>query len=319
MSLPPLSARPRPLADAPVDSLLARAPELARDWLLATLADAPVDLLSTLPAADFARRAPELCGALCRALSSDTELTRLSVSGDLRPLAAEVLPLAGAHDLATGVAAVERLRRVLLRGALEEVRSAETELVLGLADRLAYACSLVAGAGPGGASGAAVVAGPAPDEASVNPLEVLDAWLDDRTRVGRPLALLLAELDDRGRLDLIEGSAAPGGGLSRQLLDAARTVMRDADAALPGEEGRVWLIADGVTRAGAEAIARRLEGAVRALGNWRGAPLSAAVGVAVHPADGEDAAALAATAEEGVFAAAAAGTGGGGFGPPHLL
>lgn len=318
MSLPPLSARPRPLADAPVDALLARAPDLARDWLLATLADAPVDLLSTLPAADFARRAPELCGALCRALGSDTELARLGVAGDLRALAAEVLPLAGARDAAAGVAAAERLRRVVLRGALEELRGAETELVLGLSDRLAYACSLVAGVGPEGAPPAPLAVAPEQDEAPTDPLRVLDAWLADRTRAGRPLALLLAELDDRGRLDLIEGSAAPGGGLSRQLLDAARTVLRDADAALPGEEGRVWLIADGVTRAGAEAIARRLEGAVRALGTWRGAPLTAAVGVALHPADGDDAAALAATAEEGVFAAAAAGTGGG-LVPPRFL
>lgn len=318
MSLPPLSARPRPLADAPVDALLARAPELARDWLLTTLADAPVELLSILPAAEFARRAPELCGALCRALSSDTELARLGVSGDLRPLAAEVLPVAGALDAAACVAAVERLRRVLLRGALDELRGAETDLVLGLADRLAYACSLVAGAGLEGTVAVPVAAAPEEGEAPANPLEVLDAWLTDRDRAGRPLALLLAELDDRGRLDLIEGSAAPGGGLSRQLLDAARTVLRDADAALPDEEGRVWLIADGVTRAGAEAIARRLEGAVRALGSWRGAPLTAAVGVALHPADGDDAAALAATAEEGVFAAAAAGTGGG-LVPPRFL
>ena len=81
----------------------------------------------------------------------------------------------------------------------------------------------------------------------------------------------------------------------------------DDRSALSGEDGRVWLIADGVTRAGAEAIARRLEGAVRALGSWRGAPLSAAVGVALHPHDGQDAAALAARAEEGGFAAAAAG------------
>lgn len=318
MSPPSFSAHPRPLADAPVDALLARAPELARDWLLATLAGAPVDLLSSLPAADFARRAPELCGALCRALSSDAELARLDVTGDLRPLAAEVLPLVGALDSAAGVAAMERLRRVLLRGALQDLRGAETDLVLGLADRLAYACSLVAAAGATGAAAAPVAGSAVKDEVPADPLAVLDARLADRTRAGRPLALLLAELDDRGRLDLIEGSAAPGGSLARQLLDAARSVMRDADAALPGEDGRVWLIADGVTHAGAEAIARRLEGAVRALGSWRGAPLTAAVGVAVHPADGEDAAALAATAEEGVFAAAAAGTGGG-FVPPRFL
>jgi GGDEF domain-containing protein len=304
------------LADAPVDALLSRAAELARDWLLATLADAPVDMLSTLPAADFARRAPELCGALCRALSSDTELARLGVSGDLRALGAEVLPLAGAHDPAAGIAAVERLRRVLLRGALDEVRGAEAELAVGLADRLAYACSLVAGAGSSGARAAVGSSTAATGESPADPLEVLDTWLADAGRAGRPLALLLAELDDRGRLDLIEGSAAPGGGLSRQLLDAARTVMRDSDAALAGEEGRVWLIADGVTRPGAEAIARRLEGAVRALGSWRGAPLTAAVGVALHPHDGQDAAALAAAAEEGVFAAAAAGTGGDGLRPP---
>jgi GGDEF domain-containing protein len=292
---------------------------LARDWLLATLADAPVDLLSALPAADFARHAPELCEALCRALGSDTELARLGVTGDLRSLGAEVLPLSGAHDPAAAVAAVERLRRVVLRAALDEVRAAEAGLAVGLADRLAYACSLVAGAGAGGAQPDVAAVVPGAVEAPTDPFALLSTWLEDDGRAGRPFALLLAELDDRWRLDLIEGSAAPGAGLSEQFLDAARTVMRESDAAVPGDEGRVWLIADGVTRAGAEAIARRLEGAVRGLGSWRGAPLTAAVGVALHPQDGQDAAALAARAEEGVFAAAAAGTGAGGFLPPRSV
>jgi GGDEF domain-containing protein len=251
-----------------------------------------------------------LCGALTRALASDAELARLGVAGDLRPLAARVLVLAGARDAAAAVAAIERLRRVVLQGALGELRAPAADLVAQLADRLAYACSLAAGAGVA-AQPAAQPSSPAPPFEAPAPseaLKVLDARIAQSRSTGRPLALMLVELDDHGRLDLVEGSAAPGGPLSQQLLDAARRVMRDADAALPGEDGRTWLIADGVSRAGAEAIARRLDGAVRALGSWRGAPLAVAVGLAIRPADGDDAAALLTAAEEGVFEAAAAGS-----------
>ena len=75
----PLGRRPRPVADAPaVDAAV-----VAKAWLLALVADAPLAQAGNVPAAELARGGPALCGAILAALASDAELERL-VAGDGR-------------------------------------------------------------------------------------------------------------------------------------------------------------------------------------------------------------------------------------------
>jgi GGDEF domain-containing protein len=135
----------RPVADAPVAALTAAPDALARDWLVALLARAPLDAAAAIPVAELAREAPGLCAAMARALASDLELERLS-QGDLHALAARAGMLAGASDPAAVVEAVEVLRGVLWAAALAELRRPEPGLVAALADRLAAVAAVVSAA-----------------------------------------------------------------------------------------------------------------------------------------------------------------------------
>jgi hypothetical protein len=77
----------RPVADAPVAALTAAPDALARDWLVALMARAPLTAAASVPVAELAREAPALCAAMVRALASELELERLA-QGDLAALAA---------------------------------------------------------------------------------------------------------------------------------------------------------------------------------------------------------------------------------------
>jgi hypothetical protein len=67
--------------------------------------------------------------------------------------------------------------------------------------------------------------------------------------------------------------------------------------------GRYWLLAPETDRIGAERLAERLGRAVASLVEHRGAAVEVAIGIAVCPQDGADAAALAAHADLGLYAA----------------
>jgi hypothetical protein len=142
--------RPRPVTEAPVDALLARADDLARRWVVALILARPLQRISELPLEDLAHEAPVLCAQAIRALASDTELERMAGTDtedgrDDSPSARRLGALAGARDAGSAVAAVEALRGVLWESLLAEPswpsidRSAR--LVADLADRLAYVCA----------------------------------------------------------------------------------------------------------------------------------------------------------------------------------
>jgi GGDEF domain-containing protein len=135
----------RPVADAPVAVLIAAPDALARDWLVALLARAPLETAAAVPVADLAREAPALCSAMVRALASELELERLA-QGDLAGLAARAGALAGAREPAAAVEAIETLRGVLWAAALGELRRPEPALVADLADRLAAVTAVVSAA-----------------------------------------------------------------------------------------------------------------------------------------------------------------------------
>jgi hypothetical protein len=146
-------------------------------------------------------------------------------------------------------------------------------------------------------------------------------------RDGLPFAVLLAELVDVERLHRAElpeevsrltsqvesalaaelrqigGAPADGGGGG-----AGRSGSGPWPASLTRESpGRYWLLAPETDGIDAGALAERLARAVRRSVSHRGAPLEVAVGTAVCPEDGREAAALAAHADVGLYAARAAG------------
>jgi GGDEF domain-containing protein len=132
--------RPRPVADAPgVD-----ATAVAKAWLLALVADAPLAQAGAVPAAELARGGPALCSGILVALGSDAELERLVSGADGRaPLGAAAARLTGARTAAGLAAGVEALRAATWRALRAELRDPVPELVADLADRLAYVCARV--------------------------------------------------------------------------------------------------------------------------------------------------------------------------------
>jgi hypothetical protein len=141
-----------------VDTLLARAEELARRWAIALLASRPLDRMAEVPLAQLAREAPALVAQAICALESDAELERLSTgdapSGrDAFAPARRLAALAGAREVGETVAAVEAFRRVLWEATLEASRPAQLEgpspiaeaptsrTLADLADRLACVCA----------------------------------------------------------------------------------------------------------------------------------------------------------------------------------
>ena len=122
---------------------------------------------------------------------------------------------------------------------------------------------------------------------------------------GTPLSLLLAELEDAERIVAIgPGDAESAFG---EFARAVRDVARRQDILVSENDARAWIIARDTGRPGAQALGTRIAAAVRAREPWRGAPLSASVGVAVLGEDGRTAAELIDAAEQARFAAAAEG------------
>jgi GGDEF domain-containing protein len=140
-----------------------------------------------------------------------------------------------------------------------------------------------------------------------------DAWvgaigrrLERYERDRAPFAVLVVELADVERLRHAE---LPGE-VSRLtgLVEAALTgELRPADSLTRESPGRYWLLAPETDSAVARALVERLASAVRSAASHRGAPLEVAVGIAVCPLDGSQAAALAAHAEIALYAARASG------------
>ncbi|HLL91419.1 MAG TPA: hypothetical protein VK252_00660 [Solirubrobacteraceae bacterium] len=159
---PPITPRARPVADLPLDALVARDEELARRWAMTLLIGRPLNRMSEVPLEQLAWEGPELCAQAIRALASDLELDRLTgavapsgrgASAPARRLAA----IAGVHEVGEVVVAIEALRRVLWETLLEELLpgqlgwaspildSSPVRQLADLADRLACVCaSLVA-------------------------------------------------------------------------------------------------------------------------------------------------------------------------------
>jgi GGDEF domain-containing protein len=130
--------------------------------------------------------------------------------------------------------------------------------------------------------------------------------LERYERDGMPFAVLLLELADVERLRHTElpGEVARLTGLVEIALAGE---LRPADTLTRESPGRYWLLAPETDSSSARSLAGRLAEAVRRAASHRGAPLELAAGIAVCPADGSQAATLAAHADIALYAARASG------------
>lgn len=334
----------RPVADAPVAALTASPDALARDWLVALLARAPLSDAASVPVAELAREAPALCGAIVRALASEPELERLA-QGDLAALAGRAGALAGAGSPAEVVEAVEVLRGVVWAAVLGELRRPDSALVADLADRLAAVTSVVTMASLRSGAGVAPVEPTVPTPASApreavpdvprwdptdaartvqeaadapepqvrdlrprihdgDPLEHIAQRVADHRVDHRTLAVLLVELDGADRL-MLAGEDAVGAVQAAE--HAVEGLLRQGDGARRDGPGRIWITLPGTGPAGARALALRISVAVERAASHRGAPLTVSSGIAVFPGDALDAEGLVDRAEEALLRARAGG------------
>jgi hypothetical protein len=347
----PRPSRPLPVERAEAELLAGRAQAIAKGWLLTLLERAPLDAVAAIPAAALASEGPAVCAAFARALGSDADLDRLRPAGELAPLAARIPALAGAHDAAGTLAAVDALRACVWAAALD-ARGTRTDDPAPLAERLAEVAlvagtTALAGSQAPGVEGEEASPATGPARSSVGPEPVLhdlrasgsvtqlpqrppvppelatamddgDLWIatlerhvDRAQREGGGLALLRVELVDGERLAAamaepqaeVDDRGVPYG----RLAQAIRRAIRRQDLVASDRQGRAWVIAPAVGRAGAIALAERIGAGVEHGEHWRGAPLAATIGFAVYGEDGRDAATLIDRAEEAMLAASAAG------------
>lgn len=336
---PPRPRRARPVADAPIDELLARGEDLAKGWLLAILERARLEDAAAVAGSAIVADGPRICTAVLSALRSDDDLARLERGGLLEGLVAGAGGFAGEGGVDAVLGAVQALHGVLWSALRAELSDPDPELVYSLAERLAAVTELVraaavrarfGGEAPPGLSAVAPVQvqvrAQAEPEASQpeasqpgSPASIRDrsgealwvAALEDEIvrsrRSGAPLSLLLAELEDRERLVASERPDRPAA--FGRFAQALRGVMRRQDLLASEDAARAWVIARDTARPGATALADRIAGAVGALEPVHGAPLKVSVGVAVLDEDAHDAGSLLDAAEEACFAAAASGAG----------
>jgi GGDEF domain-containing protein len=167
---------------------------------------------------------------------------------------------------------------------------------------------------------------PMPPRARADEIEIRDerrdqgaaAWtrsigrqLERFAQDGLPFGVLLVEFLDieRGHDDELGSAASP---FTSAVEDALAAELQAAGSVTQERPGRYWVLASQTDRAGAEHLCERLAAAAQAVTRRRGYPLEVAIGTAVCPDDGREAAALAAHADVGLYAArsAARATGG---------
>jgi hypothetical protein len=331
----PRSQRARPVAGVPLDGLLAGTEQIAKGWALALVEQAPLPAAPGILTEAFTRDGPRVCDAAVRALADDGDLRRLAPGGALRGLAASIGEMTGGHGPGDAARAVDALSNVVWAALREALRAPSPDLVTGLAERLALVCShirdgAIEGAPDGGREAvrtqsadagrgepARDVPEPEPDPgpAAVTPVTAASQplWLSalgDEVRGsgsgGRPLSLLLAELEDADRV-LASTSPARAGLAFGNFVAALRRVLRDEDILVCEDDARAWVIARQTARAGAHLLGARIAEAVGETSSVNGAPLVACVGVAVLGEDGESPDELIEAAEEARFSASARG------------
>jgi GGDEF domain-containing protein len=140
---PPRRRRARPVADAPIDSLLSKSEDLAKGWLLALLERVPLDEAPRIMATDLTRDGPRVCEAMLRALATDTDERRLEPDGALAPLAGRIGELAGASGAEATSHAVDALQAVIWAALRAELQAPDPDLITALVERLTQVTELM--------------------------------------------------------------------------------------------------------------------------------------------------------------------------------
>jgi GGDEF domain-containing protein len=340
----PRRRRPRPVAGAGVELVLARGDDLAKGWLLAMVEDAPLEDAAAILSGDVAHDGPRICDALVRAVGDERDLHRIQRDGTLEPLVSRIGELAGARSAEAAAHAVETLKDVVWSALRSELSQDDPDLLADAAERLALATETIRAAvlrrwgedstsppsqleplrvapTDGGAVGDGAFGESGGRRASDRVREELEEgareplWIDAlreeiiiADRAGCPLSLVLVELDEYERLVAVEphGEVAATFGRFAQVV---RTAVRRRDVLACETDSRAWIIARDTGRAGAQALGTRIAAAVPSAQTWRGAPLTVSVGLAVLGEDGHNAALLIDVAEQARFAAEASGIG----------
>jgi hypothetical protein len=224
--------------------------------------------------------------------------------------------------LARAAQAAEELCATLWEAMHEELRRPRGSRALELSERLVQVCSAV-----GTLAAEDPASEPAPSVSEFAPsasalssapeiaihdtrregpqATAIGASLERYAMDGLPFAALLIEIV--GVEWLAQAELAGLTDLLDRVEVAIRPELRPSDVIVRESPGRWWLMASRTDLHGARTLAERLARTVRAAAEHRGQPLELAIGVAVCPDDGEDAAALAAHADVGLYAARAAG------------
>ena len=302
--------RARPVADAPIDQLLGRTDDLAKNWLIALVEAAELHEVSALLAVGLAADGPALCEAVLRALADDHELRRLEPDGAQAELAARAGELCGASTPTAAARAVEALRRTLWRALREELHRPEPELVAELGERLALVCELLLEAALDrlaggrevvvgeGAMGAFTPAPPfepplpaepvvppetsAPAEPVVPPETFAPAEPVAPAPTGRPRALWVAALED----EISVADGLPLSLLQAELEDAERVLAAETPA---GAEATFELFAQAVRSVvrGQDILVRETDTRIWIIARGTGRTGAVALGTRVAEAVGE--------------------------------
>src|SRR5579875_1281471 len=138
----------RPVADAPIERLLADTDDVARSWMFELLAQVPLHEAPGVVTEPFTRDGPRVCSAAVRALAEDSDLRRLERDGALWPLVSRVGEMTGSTSAAHVLSVVDALHDVLWAELRAELRgTADADLVADLAARLTRVCALIRDAG----------------------------------------------------------------------------------------------------------------------------------------------------------------------------
>lgn len=324
-----VSSRPlEDLAGLPLELLARRGPELCEQLIDAVRCDRELErlrgrvqagagdaaggavgvgeLTGARTAAELVEALELLRGVLCEALREEISEPSSRQTADLCERVAHVCAVTLAGALAGGLAAThhnptrDHLRGGSAPGSEVGVPPGARPLIVDELDDVRAPEREPLGSHAGGEGGHAIAIRDRRGEPAPTAwLEAIARELERHEPQELPFAVLLVELRDLERLRLQSTPARLAADLAslEQLLAGSGSVIRE-------RPGRYWVLASGADRREARLLAERLADAVLAAGP--GEPLATLIGIAVYPADGRHAAALAAHADVDLIAARAA-------------
>jgi diguanylate cyclase (GGDEF)-like protein len=130
----------------------------------------------------------------------------------------------------------------------------------------------------------------------------LDEDLNRSRRYGKPLSLLLCDLDHFKSINDLQGHRK-GDEVLRQVSALVRRTVRQVDLVFRWGGDEIAILLPETEPAEAQLVARRIREVVLELGKDMGCPLGVSIGIASHPDHGRDAEALLSAADSAMYAA----------------